>query len=117
MAHIERRGAGRWRARYRAPDGTERSKTFARKVDAERFVASVEVEKLRGLWADPRLGRVTFTDWSERWMKAVVNLRPKTVAAYQSLLRNVILPVFGPLPLSSIEPIFVREWVAAEVAK
>ncbi len=30
MAHIDKRGPGRWRARYRGPDGRERSKTFNR---------------------------------------------------------------------------------------
>lgn len=35
MAHVEKRGAGRWRARYRDPDGRERSRTFARRVDAD----------------------------------------------------------------------------------
>ena len=39
MAHIEKRGAGRWRARYRAPDGRERSQTFDRKVDAQQWLA------------------------------------------------------------------------------
>ncbi len=29
----------RWRARYRAPDGRERSKSFLRKADACRFAA------------------------------------------------------------------------------
>lgn len=48
MAHIERRGPGRWRARYRGPDGKERSRTFDRKADAERFLVTVESDKLRG---------------------------------------------------------------------
>ena len=30
-------GRPRWRARYRDPSGRERSKSFARKVDAEQF--------------------------------------------------------------------------------
>ena len=45
MAHIEKRmrgGRPSYRARYRAPDGTERNKTFRRKVDAEKFLATVE---------------------------------------------------------------------------
>ena len=35
---IERRG-NTWRARYRGPDRRERSKSFARKADAERWLA------------------------------------------------------------------------------
>jgi hypothetical protein len=41
-------GRPRWRARYRDPSGRERSKSFARKVDAERFLVAVEDAKLRG---------------------------------------------------------------------
>jgi len=47
MAHIEKRVRG-GRASYRAPDGTERKKTFRRKADAEKFLATVESAKLRG---------------------------------------------------------------------
>jgi hypothetical protein len=44
MGHIRRRKLDRGRAaylaRYRGPDGRERSKQFARRVDAERFLAA-----------------------------------------------------------------------------
>jgi hypothetical protein len=36
---VEKRTTGRWRARYRGPDGRERSKTFDRRVDADRWLA------------------------------------------------------------------------------
>jgi hypothetical protein len=44
MAHIERRarsGKVSYRARYRDPAGRERSKSFGRKVDAERWLQSL----------------------------------------------------------------------------
>jgi hypothetical protein len=61
MAHIERRvrnGKVRYRARYRDPAGHERSKSFSRKVDAERWLADIEHAKTRGAWTDPALGKV-----------------------------------------------------------
>jgi hypothetical protein len=70
MAHIEKRVRGgrvSYRARYRAPDGTERNKTFRRKADAEKFLATVESAKLRGAWTDPAAGRTTFKAWQEWW--------------------------------------------------
>ena len=100
MAYIERRESGRWRARYRAPDGRERSKTFARKVDAQRFLGGVETDKSRGEWIDSRLGRTRFEDFAGRWMVAVApTLKPKTVATYQSLLRSRVQPTFGDWPI------------------
>ena len=56
-------GRPRWRARYRDPSGRERSKSFARKVDAEQFLVSIEDAKLRGAYVDPQLGRVLFGEW------------------------------------------------------
>ena len=37
-----------WRALYRDNDGKQRSKSFDRKADAQRFLATVEADKLRG---------------------------------------------------------------------
>jgi hypothetical protein len=46
MASIEKRprrdGRTSWRAHYRTPSGEQRNKTFDRKVDAERLLATVE---------------------------------------------------------------------------
>jgi hypothetical protein len=52
MGHIERRvwsGKVSYRARYRDPAGRERSKSFDRKADAERWLAQMEHAKARGL--------------------------------------------------------------------
>jgi hypothetical protein len=43
------RGRLRWRVRYRDPSGHERAKSFARKVEAERFLRHVEADKLKGV--------------------------------------------------------------------
>jgi integrase len=112
MAHIERRGPGRWRARYRGPDGKERSRTFDRKVDAERFLVTVESDKLRGSWVDPRLGALSLEEWSARWLATLVHVKPKTLAGYESLLRTCVLPMFGSVPLARIEQPAVAAWVA-----
>ena len=112
MAHVERRGQGRWRARYRGPDGRERSQTFPRKVDAERFLATVEADKVRGRWIDPGLGKVKFREWADRWMATTVHLKHKTRYDYRSLLRRHVIPRFGDLELKSIDRLMVRTWIA-----
>ena len=51
MAHIDRRNRGgtiRYVARYIDPAGRERSKSFARKVDAERFLPRLAVAQIAG---------------------------------------------------------------------
>jgi hypothetical protein len=44
----------------------ERSKTFPRKIDAERHILSTEDAKLRGAYVDPAAGRVPFGEWATR---------------------------------------------------
>lgn len=59
MASVKRRPDGKWRARYRSPDGREHARHFDRKVDAEQWLVSVEHRKLTGEYVDPNAGRVT----------------------------------------------------------
>lgn len=112
MAWIERRGAKRYRVRYRGPDGHERSRTFARRVDAEAFSHSVEVAKLEGSWVDPRLGKVTVADYAARWLASKPTLRPKTLDSYQRVIDLHIGPAFGRRALSSLTTEQVRHWHA-----
>src|SRR4051794_9575040 len=111
MAHIERRGAGRWRARYRTPDGRERSRTFVRKADAERFLAIIEGEKLRGEFIDPIGGRRLFGEVVEAWLTDHVQLRPTTLEQRESRLRNHVLPFFEQRPIGSITRNDIQSWV------
>ncbi len=104
--------ASPWRARYRAPDGSEVSRSFTCKIDTERWL-HCELSKLnRGLWNDPSAGQATFTEWVEAWLPGL-DIKPKTRAGYESLLRSRILPAFGPVELRRIAPADVREWIAA----
>src|SRR3954467_13027709 len=111
MAHVERRGNGRWRARYRTPDGRERSKTFTRKADAERFLAIVESEKLRGDYVDPLGGRRLFGDVVDAWLTSHVQLRPTTLEQRESRLRNHVLPYFENRAIGAITRGDIQEWV------
>ena len=100
MAHVEKRDKGRWRARYRGPDGRERSKTFERRADAERWLAGVEVSKSAGDWIDPALGKRTFADWAQEWSATIVDLRPSTLDRDRRIVRVHLIPRFGPAPLA-----------------
>jgi integrase len=139
MAHIERRvrcrtcggpfrarscqrcGRNRsqvaYRARYIDPNGQERSKSFSRKVDAERFVATVESGKLQGTWTDPTRGKVTFAAWLETWWTTAADLRPSTRARDEAYFSSLILPRFGQTPLAAIRQPDVQAWVAELAAR
>lgn len=110
MASIEKRN-GRWRARYRAPDGASRSQAFDRKVDAERFLTSMEHRKLTGEYVDPSAGKVTVKSYGELWRQSQVQHRPSTAVQVESHLRKHVYPTFGDRPIASVRPSEVQAWV------
>jgi integrase len=115
MGHIEKRDRDKgtvYRVRYRTPTGRELSKTFRRKVDAQKFLATVEADMARGDWVDPTLGNVTLDEWSERWLASKRRIKPKTRAGYESLLSARILPAFGDLAINKIDREGVEAWVS-----
>jgi integrase len=66
-----RQGSGlRWRVRYETADGRERSKSFARKPDADRFCTKVGADLLRGTYLDPDAGKISLRKYAETWLAA-----------------------------------------------
>lgn len=120
MASIEKRvrdGKARWYARYRAPDGRQKTRTFDRKVDAERYLTSVESAKLTGSYIDPNRSRVTLGTWADRWIESQADLSPTTRNRYEGIIRTHIEPRWGTTPLSSVTHSDVQRWVSGlEVA-
>lgn len=108
---IDRRDNSRYRARYQGPDRRWRSKTFDRKVDAERWLRHQLSTLDRGEWLDPRLRRTRFSELADRWKGTIGGLKPKTRVNYESLLRRHVLPYFGEWELAHIDRIAAREWI------
>src|SRR5437868_5513494 len=77
----------RWRARYRDLENKTQSKTFDRKIDAERFLTSTEHGKLSGTYVDPTAGRITLKEYAERRREMQVH-RPSTAAQLETNLRR-----------------------------
>ncbi|HEX9530377.1 MAG TPA: tyrosine-type recombinase/integrase, partial [Acidimicrobiales bacterium] len=94
---------------YRDPAGRQRSKTFKRKTDATQFSRTVEADKFRGEWMDPRLAKAPFADYAAVWWESV-QLAPKTRQLYKSQLRNWVLPRFGTVPVAAIDAPILRGW-------
>lgn len=111
MGHIEKRGAGRWRARYRGPDGRERSKTFERRIDSERWLRARETAVGDGSWTDPARGALTVGEWCAAWLPTRRgDLRPSTLERLDQICRVHIVPRWGARRLSSVGNAEVRSW-------
>ncbi|MEX1038117.1 MAG: site-specific integrase [Acidimicrobiia bacterium] len=101
----------RYKAIYRAPDGRQHSKSFDTKERASQWLR-VELSKIDGgAWIDPRAGQLRYEAWASEWLTGL-DIKPKTLEGYRSLLRSRILPTFGEVKLSQISPSMVRRWVA-----
>ncbi len=109
MASVDRVRDG-WRARWRTPEGASRSRNFKRKVDAERFLTTIEATKLAGGYVDPAAGRVTFFEFATDWLSCQT-FDPSTREAVESRLRVHILPTLGTIELRQIRPSTVQAWM------
>jgi integrase len=113
LGHIEdRRDQGRgWRARYRGPDHRERSKSFKRRIDAEKFLVSVESAKLRGEWVDPDQANTRFEVWAAECRRSWHGLSESTSAQRDSLMRTHVIPAWRAERLGRITQLQVQAWV------
>jgi integrase len=102
MPSVRRRGTG-WQATYRGPDHHERTRTFPRKIDADRWVTDQLAALNRGEWVDPRNGRTTFGAFAEAWRKSQIH-SPGTAELIEGHFRRHVLPTFGHRPLASVRP-------------
>lgn len=116
MSSIKRDVSGAWRARWRDPDGRQRSRNFPRKTDAEAFLTSIDHSKLSGAYVDPAAGRITFRQYAEQWRSVQVH-RPSTAAQLETNLRRHVLPYLGDRALAAIRPSEIQAWVRARSAE
>lgn len=113
FGRVRKLPSGRWQARYPGPDGVDRPapETFARKSDAERFLALVEAQLVSRSWRDPEAGRIPLAEYAEKWIKER-GLRPRTVELYRWLLGRYITPRLGRVNLVDLDTPMIREWRA-----
>lgn len=104
FGHVRKMPSGRWQASYTDEHSGERilaPTTFRTKADANIWVSTVEADRARGDLLDPRLAQRAFREWADEWL-AGLHVKPKTRLAYESSLRNHVLPVFEHRPVASI---------------
>ncbi len=113
MGYIQRADNGKYKARWRDPEGRVRSKAFDRERDALRHLKLRESEIIRGVYVDDHGGKVTFAEWAEHYyVIAEKRLARTTVARDRSYLANHVLPKWGRTRLDRITKAEVERWVA-----
>lgn len=95
--------------RFRDPDGKQRKKTFGKKGDADRFAATVEADKLRGLYVD-HSDRTTVAEYARVWAAARPH-RPSSARRVSSLIETHIAGTrLGDRRLFAVRPSEVQAW-------
>jgi integrase len=117
LASIEKQANGRYRARYRDPNGRSRSQTFSTKGEARRFLDRNSTDMQRGDWVDPTMRRTRFEDWATTWWETTRRLRPSTRRGYHQLLYRQVLPYFAGRRLAEVDYLDVEQFIAAKLAE
>ncbi|MEV6274454.1 tyrosine-type recombinase/integrase [Nocardia sp. NPDC051832] len=110
MGFIDQLDSGKWKAFWREPSGSQRSKTFATKKEAKTFLAQVEVSKSTGIYVSPHAGRMLFGDHAEQWMKTW-NVDRTTEARDESIMKTHVLPQWKGWQLGKIDHLSVQKWI------
>lgn len=111
MGSVAKRPDGVYRARWRDPSGREVSKHFAKKRDAEAWLAVVEADKLRGQYVDPT-DRTTVAQYARRWV-ATRPHGPRTARHVDSLIRTHVEGTrLGGRRLAKVLPSDAQAWVS-----
>lgn len=110
--HIRKQPNGRYLARFPLGGrGRFRSRTFDRKIDAEKWLRQQTIDRDRGQWVDPRDASERFGSVAEAWMTSRRNVAPSTRARDRSYLDNLILPHLGDLELRRVTVDALDDWV------
>lgn len=122
MASIQKRPNGKWRARYRDPDGKEHARHFrfktrskeaeaAGELTAQEWLDQETAKLVTGTWVAPKTAKTTVDEWCHAWMDGYSSRRPRTVLQARSHIGH-ITKQFGTRQLSSIRPSEIKAWVA-----
>jgi integrase len=112
MASIDKRPNGKWRARWREfPTGPQKTKHFARKIDAEQHLVRMQHDMLTGRYVDPSKARTTIGDYYRVWA-ARQPWRPASRSSIESSFRSHVLPAFGDRPLGTMRRGDIEAWAA-----
>ncbi|MGD1172147.1 tyrosine-type recombinase/integrase [Mycobacterium seoulense] len=106
----------RWRARYVDDDGSEHSKAFARKVDAQQWLDNEITAKLAtGTYIAPGAGKATVEEVHKSWERSQGHIKARTAAARRGVWKNHVAPVWADVPVIDVKTSAVRAWVASMV--
>jgi hypothetical protein len=96
--------------KYKLPGGMDASESgFETKVAALAWGRGQEVKIREGRWADPNAGKITVSEWIDRWL-ALQDVGISTQANRDYLIRRFLRPAWGARPLDSLSTEEITRW-------
>lgn len=80
-----------------------------RKAAADSFTASVETDKSRGSYIDPKAGRMRLQEYGYAWLGSQT-VDPSTREVVELRLRLHVYPTLGTTSLAALRPSQVQAW-------
>jgi integrase len=103
----------RYRVRYRDADRRSRERAgFARKIEAEEYLASVTVQQLRGEFVDPNAGRAELRELGLDWLASKASLKPSSYRPLEIAWRLHVEPYWGRRRLGEVRHSDVQRWLS-----
>jgi len=112
VAYAEKRGRGPqpWRVKYKLPSGVETSESgFETKAAALAWGRDQEARIREGRWTDPDAGKITVSEWIDRWL-VMQDVGISTVETREYLIRRFIRPAWGESELGSLSTEDITNW-------
>ena len=112
MAYAEKRGRGPtpWRVKYKLPGGTETSESgFETKAAALAWGRDQEAMIRAGRWTDPNAGKITVSEWIDRWL-AMQDVGLSTAENREYMIRRFIRPAWGDGELHALSTEAITKW-------
>lgn len=132
MAYVQKRhtksGSAAYIVKWKDPDGKHQTKGGFRTRKAAEDYATETADKIRrGVYFDPKAGRMLFRDAAQLWLASRHDLKPTTKAGHEAALASAstrrgdgktlgIDAVFGGYPLNKITRDQISAWVQKMVA-
>lgn len=106
-------GTGRrWLVGWYEPDGTERTRSFAKRTDADALAAELEDDMRSGRYIDPAGRERTFAAAAEEWLESKKRIKDSTWNRYRRELDAYVLPRWGKRQIGSITRKQIDVWVS-----
>jgi len=108
---ITRKHGVSYQVKLRRPDGTQYSKTFKTKREANAFETSEEHSKQKGTWIDLRASSQTFKDLADSWIAQNPQKRQRSLERDLGILKLHLLPSLGQRKILTIKKTDIQDLV------